>query len=368
MDQNISSPAAVAAQLAATASDKIAASPSDPALHRQILYDLSTDLVQTCARAWSGDKPIPQTLLDGLTRNLPEFSTASLYTTRTPPMTLAILVLAGFFLGGLASSLLDFVSLGGEVIRVATVWAVLQFSDLLAARPGLRRGLLAVLGLGALIPFVGRLLTGQFATGLAGGGLARAILGKAAPMGFLRRYWLLAGGSVLFLLCRRKLTGLDLAAFGPDLEKQIAQRIRLVQAYVDDLEQYAILTGPAIGMAEEKAAENGPCRRRDCSLALGLAELLPGLPDSPAAYLARRMTEMGFVTPPLAKAPEDERQGGAVAPDDETDKALTIVWRAEDHAHLYETVGLVRDGDTCIVLEQPCQTGDKVRKGHVQKI
>ena len=44
-----------------------------------------------------------------------------------------------------------------------------------------------------------------------------------------------------------------------------------------------------------------------------------------------------------------------------------IVWDDAQHAELYDTVGLVRNGDRCRVLRRYSRSGDTVVKGHVQR-
>ena len=98
-----------AARLADGVVEKILSFPKEYAQHQQFLYDLKTELVELCAQsvAESGARPegrVPDDDLKWeLVRNMPDFSTESLYQKRSSFLSMGGIVFFGYLLGGLLS-------------------------------------------------------------------------------------------------------------------------------------------------------------------------------------------------------------------------------------------------------------------------
>lgn len=328
---------------AAEAMKAFEARPDDLVAHKQVLHDARLSICQEAA-ALTGFQPDDE-LLWAFASALPEFETASLYKTRASLLALGAAVFGGWLLGGLLATLLGFLGLGGEIWRPLAILASLWLEDYLGANPRARRILLSVLGLGALARFAAALAAGMVRLGVPGG-LRELLFGAGARPNILKCAWLWVGAFFLYVFFARKITGMDVASFRPELASQIAQRLNLMclvfQELLNDRERSLAL------LAAEDTAGGAGCRQSDCQLARAALSLLDSLDDGKRRYLASVL----------------ERAGYRVLDND----ADYLVWETAAHGDRYNTLGLVRDGDKCRILERPHQTGDQIVKGLVQRV
>mgnify|MGYP002579288094 CR=1 FL=1 len=123
-----------AAGLADGVVEKIASFPREYAQHQQFLYDLKTELIELCARPVT--RPGARDGIPGddlkweLARNMPDFSTESLYQKRSSFLSMGGIVFFGYLLGGLLSTVLGWLGMGGDIIRVVTPGTVIESSML----------------------------------------------------------------------------------------------------------------------------------------------------------------------------------------------------------------------------------------------
>jgi len=341
-------PQTQAALWAAETAQAIADAPSDYARHAQVLYDLKKNLVDYCAAPYGYRGIKNDDLRWDLARHMPAFSTESLYQKRSSWFSLGGVILTGYLLGGALATVLDWLSLGGEIIRVATIWGMCWLSEYLASHPRARTRILGLLGLGAL---------GKFSLDLLGGMLSLsswtsirgAIFGGLSAFNPFKRLYLLLGAAVLFVLLSKKVTSVDAAAFRDDLEKQLQARIQLLQNF---FERLATLEDRLARLEGTDTAKRDPvkCPRNDCLLALDLIDMLETLAPDARRFLAEKLALVGYDT--------------ALAKGEDTD---ILIWNSAEHDRLYDMVGLVRDGDTCHILKPWCMSEDKIIKGYVQR-
>lgn len=323
--------------------EKIPSFPKDFAQHRQLLSDLKEELVDLCAaKAASAD--IPEDLRWSLARDMPDFSTDALYVKRYSLPSMAGIVFLGFFIGGLLSKLLGLIDMGGEIIRVATVLGMLYGAEFLAGNPRARSRLLLFLGLGALTTFAASMVAGVLRLA-SWADFKSAVFGSSGAPGLLKRLYLLLGAAFLFVLLAKKTTALDMAAFRISLEQQAQARARNLMTFFTAWDQ---LRAELDSLREQGQADahTGKCPRTDCPLALGVIHLLDGMDAEARRFLSEQLVFMGY----------NPGEGDS-----------HIVWDDAVHAELYDTVGLVRNGDRCRVLRRYSRSGDTVVKGHVQK-
>lgn len=323
--------------------EKIPSFPRDFAQHRQLLSDLKEELVDLCAaKAASAD--IPEDLRWSLARDMPDFSTDALYVKRYSLPSMAGIVFLGFFIGGLLSKLLGLIDMGGEIIRVGTVLGMLYGAEFLAGNPRARSRLLLFLGLGALTTFAASMVAGVLRLA-SWADFKSAVFGSSGAPGLLKRLYLLLGAAFLFVLLAKKTTALDMAAFRISLEQQAQARARNLMTFFTAWDQ---LRTELDSLREQGQADTqtGKCPRSDCPLALGVIHLLDGMNAEARRFLSEQLAFMGY----------NPGEGHS-----------HIVWDDALHAELYDTVGLVRNGDRCRVLRRYSRSGDTVAKGHVQK-
>ena len=323
--------------------EKIPSFPRDFVQHRQLLSDLKEELVDLCAaKAASAD--IPEDLRWSLARDMPDFSTGALYVKRYSLPSMAGIVFLGFFVGGLLSKLLGLIDMGGEIIRVATVLGMLYGAEFLAGNPRARSRLLLLLGLGALTTFAASMVAGVLRLA-SWADFKSAVFGSSGAPGLLKRLYLLLGAAFLFVLLAKKTTALDMAAFRISLEQQAQARARNLMTFFTAWEQ---LRTELDSLREQGQVDThtGRCPRNDCPLALGVIHLLDGMNTEARRFLSEQLAFMGY------------NPGEGLS---------HIVWDDALHAELYDTVGLVRNGDRCRVLRRYSRSGDTVVKGHVQK-
>lgn len=283
-----------AKQWAEDALEAIVGSPADYSRHVQILYDLKKKVVDHCAESYGSIGLSSDDLRWDLISNLPEFSTETLYQKRTSWFSLAGIIIIGYLLGGVLATILDWFSLGGDIIRVFMIWALCWSAEYLASHPKARTRVLGALGLGAL---------GKFSLDLIGGMLSfsswtsvrGAIFGGLSVLNPFKRFYLLLGAGVLFVLLSKKVVSLDTAVFREDLQKQLEERIRLLRSF---FEQMAVLKGRLIHLEGQKKDQTGSdkCPRNDCPLALSLIDMLAVLPEDSRRFLAENLAMMGYTT------------------------------------------------------------------------
>lgn len=200
-----------------------------------VLYDLKTELIELCARPVT--RPGARDGIPGddlkweLARNMPDFSTESLYQKRSSFLSMGGIVFFGYLLGGLLSTVLGWLGMGGDIIRVVTVWGMFYVSEYLSANPKARFRLLAFLGLGTLAKFTVDLLTGMLQL-TSWAGIKRAVFGSGGAPGLLKRWYLLLGAAFLFVFLSKKVTALDVTAFRHSLRKQAEERVRFLLAFL----------------------------------------------------------------------------------------------------------------------------------------
>lgn len=326
----------LARELAREACAELAARPDDFACHKFVLADLKPKLVRGAAdlAAGSGEALFPRVLLKDLARDMPDFSCEGLYEKRVSLPSLAGLTVLGWLLGGMLSGFLNLFGMGGDILRVASVFAMFWFSQFLAGNAGARNTLLACLGLGGLLRFASSAM-GGFVRLASPGALRQAIFGSARLPNVFKLSWLLFGSFLVFVFLSKRITSVNVRAFEPLLTRQLEERINL-----------ALLALSAAGGAG-RGEPGGKCPKSDCGLARATLELLGALPPAAAAHLAEKLREAGY-------RPADSGE--------------TLVWDPARHAALYDTVGLVRPGDRCRILSPACMAQGRVVRGHVQRL
>lgn len=335
-----------AQELAKEAVSRIGQEPYDFAAHAQILQDLKGRIIEEAERICNQQgQALPEESLEaGLAAMLPSFNAFSLYQTRTSLLATAAAVCIGWIAGGIISALLGFIGLGGDIIRAGVIFGAIWLGEFLMVNPRARRLLLAAFGLGALTRFASLLAGGVFRfTGMSA--LKRLLFGAGRP-GVLRSLWLVGGAFFLMAFLAKKVTALDLTAFSESLVDQIRQRLRLVCFVLEKIGALESSLRLCRADASAKESQTG-CPRHDCQLAQGVIELLDALPEQVREFLRHRLEAMGY---------QDAAESGDY-----------LIWQGERDAPLYETIGLVGDGDLCRILRRPIKTPDGIRKGHVQK-
>ena len=341
-----------AAGLADGVVEKIASFPREYAQHQQFLYDLKTELIELCARPVTrpgARDGIPDDDLKWeLARNMPDFSTESLYQKRSSFLSMGGIVFFGYLLGGLLSTVLGWLGMGGDIIRVVTVWGMFYVSEYLSANPKARFRLLAFLGLGTLAKFTVDLLTGMLQL-TSWAGIKRAVFGSGRAPGLLKRWYLLLGAAFLFVFLSKKVTALDVTAFRHSLRKQAEERVRFLLAFFEELERLeAELAALQPGAHPDRSSVK--CPKSDCLLALDVIEMLDSFDPDARKFLTEKLAAVGYVT---------------AAPGAATDEYL--VWNDAEHGKFYDMIGLVRDGDRCRILKRAYAADEKIVKGYVQR-
>lgn len=333
----------------------MAREPLDVAAHRRALYDLKLALVEKCAAILTENSPEGEDSPTGederefawhLARALPDFDTEAFYQKRSSLQAIGAAVFLGWLLGGILSSLLDFIGLGGDIIRALAIFAAIWLEEYLCASPRARRILLTILGMGALARFASLLVAGM-ARFTSIGGLKRLIFGTGVRPNIFKSAWLLFGAFFLYVFLAKKVTAFDQTAFKNNIREQIAQRMRLVCFILADFRRLALATRRTAKDVEDDARSR-LCSDKNCALARGVMEILDTLPPDPAAFLSQRLADAGF----QREQPEDGDY---------------LIWNENRDRRLYEPVGLVRDGDRCLVLKKAFANGDDVVKGRVQR-
>ncbi|MBD5553075.1 MAG: hypothetical protein HDQ44_01925 [Desulfovibrio sp.] len=311
------------------------ADPENLAAQREQLYDLKLATSDMAAKLCGADSP--QELTWDLAKALPDYSLAGLYQTRASLWGVAAAVIIGWILGGILATVLNFLNLGGDILRPLAIFALLWAGEYLTGNPRARGIVLTLFGLGAL---------SRIAAGLAGGairgfGAVRgALAGLSAGAGFLRLAWLWFGALLLFVFFSRKVSGLNIPLFQEELARQIAERLELCCFMMQKF-----------GQKQADTQADKPrtcCPRPDCPLASAAISLLPTLEPTRAAWLSDVLKQAGY---------EIQAQPGKY-----------LIWNPEEHAALYDAIGLVAKGDRCLILRQPMQAANEIRRGLVQRV
>ena len=338
----------IASRLAGEVADAFKKFPDNFALHKQTLIDLKQKVTDAAAELEEGDSLSALErrgeLLWSFALHLPDFDTDSLYQKRASLLSVAAAIVIGWLLGGVAATLLGLIGLGGEILRPLAIFGCVWLGEWLSVSPNARRAALAALGLGGLARFASLAVGGMFRfTGL--GALRQAVFGAARPNIF-KSAWLMGGALLILLLLAKKVSGMDLPAFRQSLQSQIEQRLRFLYFALKELEER---DAKLKKLADGAAGEGGRTVRDAGPLAAAVMDLLPSLDPDSRAYLKSALERVGYSTPPDADAAE------------------FFIWNSEIHAPLYDTVGVVRNGDRCRVLKAPYTVDGKIVRGHAQR-
>ena len=353
-----------AERLADAASDAIAAAPRDYAAHARILQDLKLALVELADRRaltpqaaedaagaqGAQDADIPAALPHAdlvwdLARALPDFSTEALYQKRSSLAAMAGMAVFGWFLGGLASTVLGWLGLGGDILRAFGVWAMFWLSEYLSANPRARRGLLTVLGMGALGRFAMSAMSGMLRL-TSWGSIRQAIFGAGRLPNIFKVGWLLFGAFFVLVFLSKKVTALDMTAFRHSLREQAGERLRLAAFVLGEVKARDTALAELRDRLDEAADGEAPRRAGD-ALARDMLGLLDGLDADARRFLLQRLSAAGY-------SPESA-------------DADWLVWEPERDSELYDAVGLVHAGDRCRILRRAMRTPTGIVRGLVQR-
>lgn len=314
----------------------------DFAAQKQSLYDLKLASARKAADLARYDLSSP--VVSELGAALPEYDTSALYQARSSLLALASAVLLGWLIGGILATFLGFLGLGGEIFRPLAILACLWLEEYLGVNPKARRIMLAVLGLGALGRFAAALASG-FARLTGVNGVSRLVFGSGVRFGFFKSIWLWAGAIFLLVFFSRKTSGLDIKSFEASIEKQTSQRMSfLVKAF-----QALASCQEKIAFLEKAAGKNSAlCPKGDCELARAVIGMLGDLDRNQAKWLAGVLRRLGYDP----KEPEKD----------------TLVWNGERDGAEYDALGLVSDGDRCLILERPYSANGQLKRGLVQRL
>ena len=357
-----------AGRLAGEAADAIAAAPRDYAAHARALHDLKLAIVEL---ADHGEAPVREgaetaagpgdatpaaedaappglphaDLVWDLARVLPDFSTEALYQKRSSLGAMAGMAVFGWFLGGLASTVLGWLGLGGDILRAFGVWAMFWLSEYLSANPRARHTVLAVLGMGALGRFALSAMSGMLRL-TSWGSIRQAIFGAGRLPNIFKVSWLLFGAFFVLVFLSKKITALDMTAFRHSLREQAEERLRLAAFVLGEVESRDAALAELRDRLDETADGGGPRRAGD-ALARDILAMLDGLDEDARRFLLQRLAAAGY--------------------DPESADADWLVWDPARDAELYDTVGLVRAGDRCRILRRAMRTPGGVVRGLVQR-
>lgn len=343
MATNSQAPFNIQAFASAQAESVVAAirqAPDDIGKRQAMLDDIKILICRHAAQ--SADSAPGETLLWGIAQQMPSFSTAALYHPRASLLSLTSAVLLGWFIGGLLSTLLGFLSLGGEILRPAAIIAVLWLEDYLAANAKARRILLTVLGLGALGRFAAAITAGI--SRLASlGSLRQLIFGAGRSPNIFKAGWLWFGAIFLYIFFAKRTAAPDLGAFKASLEEQIIAKYELMLLLFQELgRRDAQLTRQMSGTQNAAAGVSA-----ESPLAEAAISLLDTLGPEQRKFLASALSLSGI--------------------DIKDQDKEYLYWDSARDSGRYQPIGLVRDGDKCLILERPRESGGKLIRGRVQR-
>lgn len=340
----------MASELAADVTETFKKFPDNFTLHQQTLIDLKQKVTDLAAEL-DDTETLPQIpnrdeLLWSLALHMPDFDTDSLYQKRASLASIGVAIIVGWFVGGIVATLLGFIGLGGEILRPLAIFACIWLGEWISTNPNARRIALTALGLGGLVRFSSLVVGGLFRfTSI--GALKQAIFGAVRPNIF-KGFWLLGGAFFVLLLLSKKIAGMDIPAFRQSLHRQIEQRLNFLYFALKELEKR--------GEELKKLAQQGnqaedplKCPRSSCNLAMAVMDVLGSLEPDNQKYLAAELQNVGFM------------------PQSEVSPTEYFIWNSDIHSKLYETVGIVRNGDRCKILKAPYTVDGKVVRGHAQR-
>lgn len=345
------SPDEIAAAFAEEVCKEIAKEPLAVEKHLRLLDDLKMNVARAGASLAEGDRLLPiaekKELVWNIAQKLPDFDTQGLYQKRTSLQSLAASVLLGWFLGGIASALLNLIGMGGDILRVFAIFAAIWLNEYFVANPRARRIALSIFGLGALARFATMLAAGAVRfSGFSGFG--RLVFGAARPNIF-KAAWLMFGAFFLLIFFARKITAIDIVSFREELRTQIEQRLKLASFILKEIgERDKALLECRRGADAD--AGSPFCPKKTCQLAAGVLETLDSLSPDMRRFFRGKLAAVGFI------------------PQSATEDADEFVWNSARDAALYNTVGLIHDGDRCLILKRPYQVDGKIVKGDAQRI
>lgn len=323
--------------------------PDDHSRHMQLLEDSRHALVREAAKIvnfgkWQEKGANTQEFLWNLAIRIPEYNLDALYKKRASLLALGGAIALGWFLGGLVSSFMGLLSLGGEILRPAAIFLLIWLEEYVSINPKARKWFLTILGFGGLARFATMAMGGFFRfTGF--GSLRQAIFGVARPNIF-KLFWFMLGGLFIVVFFSRKVIGLDTLAFKQSLLTQLEQRALCVFYVLDAIEKQNEKIA-RLNFDLDESEKNRP--KEQChQLARAVTGILPALDENTRKFLRSSLAESGF-----------EVQGN-----DED----TFIWNSKIHEPLYTSIGLIHDGDKAKILQEPYTANGKTIKGHAQKV
>lgn len=327
--------------------EKIEKEPANLTMHARELAELKPQLAETAAQIAAGDKlsriENEKELIWTLAPELPDFDTDTLYRKKQSIQSLAMAVFLGWILGGLLSGVLSFLSLGGDILRALTIFVAVWASQYLTSNPGARRILLACLGLGGLARFAGMAASGLIRFGQFSSWRS-IIFGAGKSVNIFKSVWLLGGALFVFTFFSRKIDGLDIPAFSASLSSQIAQELKLLTSF------FALVNQKDTALAELRRDMNDgkleKLLRGQGEIVDAIIELRPSLNDDQRKYIDQKLVQGGIELPP----------------DD------LIIWNEAEHSPLYDTIGLIKNGDRAKILRPAKVWNGEITKGFIQRV
>lgn len=320
--------------LSLSAASEIAAKPENS---RAILEDLKLSIARKALEITPLAKGDESDFTWDLAGMLPDFDTGVFYINRSSAIAIAAAVFLGWLFGGIISGLLNLISMGGDILRAALIFCAVWLEEYLTANPSARNRILKACGWLSLAGFAARVGSGFFRIA---SGFRQAIFGSVRP-GLFRGAWLILGAGLILVFFSRKKGSLDIATLKKHLLEQTTQRLNLACSFIAAINFRS-------ECKNERPRERRYCPRDDCVLAQGVTEILDGLEAGPKAFLGERLVQAGY------NLPEKSGRGEA------------IVWDDENMPALYDSIGFVHPGDSCMVLKRPLVKDGKTVKGLVQ--
>ncbi|MDE5832293.1 MAG: hypothetical protein K2H64_04800, partial [Desulfovibrio sp.] len=214
-------------------------------------------------------------------------------------------------------------------------------SEYLAINPRARRVFLTCLGLGGLIRFAGMAASGLVR--LANPLSWRALIfpGKAP---FFKGIWLMAGAFFIVVFFSRKAAGFNMPEMRENLEKKLAGDLRLVALFLSRIDERDAKIKKLLDSVD--AREKDELLKRQKEVINSLIDIRDSLNPDQKTFLTQKLARAGI----------------------ETSDDDFIIWRAAEHDALYDTVGLINDGDRARVLKPAENWNGKIVKGRAQRV